>query len=208
VLIKTKILHGGFKMEFKWLNKSTIIKEGKRIEIFAPKESDFFCNNGAVGDEGITPESLSNAPFYYTEVTGDFIMRVKVSHDFKDMYDSSSIMIMQDMTHWAKACFELTDFNTHAVVSVVTKDQSDDANGCNIDGNSVWLQVCRVGQSFAFHYSIDGDNYYMMRFFNLPAEKTLKVGLLAQAPTGSGGIRIYEDLTIEKKKVKNIRMGK
>lgn len=195
-------------MEFKWLNKSTIIKEGKRIEIFAPKESDFFCNNGAVGDEGITPESLSNAPFYYTEVTGDFIMRVKVSHDFKDMYDSSSIMIMQDMTHWAKACFELTDFNTHAVVSVVTKDQSDDANGCNIDGNSVWLQVCRVGQSFAFHYSIDGDNYYMMRFFNLPAEKTLKVGLLAQAPTGSGGIRIYEDLTIEKKKVKNIRMGK
>lgn len=195
-------------MEFKWLNKSTITKEGKRIEIFAPKESDFFCNNGAVGDEGITPESLSNAPFYYTEVTGDFIMRVKVSHDFKDMYDSSSIMIMQDMTHWAKACFELTDFNTHAVVSVVTKDQSDDANGCNIDGNSVWLQVCRVGQSFAFHYSIDGDNYYMMRFFNLPAEKTLKVGLLAQAPTGSGGIRIYEDLTIEKKKVKNIRMGK
>jgi regulation of enolase protein 1 (concanavalin A-like superfamily) len=208
VLIKTKILHGGFKMEFKWLNKSTITKEGKRIEIFAPKESDFFCNNGAVGDEGITPESLSNAPFYYTEVTGDFIMKVKVSHDFKDMYDSSSIMVMQDMTHWAKACFELTDFNTHAVVSVVTKDQSDDANGCNIDGNSVWLQVCRVGQSFAFHYSIDGDNYYMMRFFNLPAEKTLKVGLLAQAPTGSGGIRIYEDLTIEKKKVKNIRMGK
>lgn len=208
VLIKTKILHGGFKMEFKWLNRSTITKEGKRIEIFAPKESDFFCNNGAVGDEGITPESLSNAPFYYTEVTGDFIMRVKVSHDFKDMYDSSSIMIMQDITHWAKACFELTDFNTHAVVSVVTKDQSDDANGCNVEGNSVWLQVCRVGQSFTFHYSIDGDNYYMMRFFNLPAEKTLKVGLLAQAPTGSGGIRIYEDLTIEKKKVKNIRMGK
>lgn len=195
-------------MEFKWLNQSTITKSEKRIEIFAPKESDFFCNNGAVGDEGITPESLSNAPFYYTEVTGEFIMRVKVSHDFKDIYDSSSIMVMQDMTHWAKACFELTDFNTHAVVSVVTKDQSDDANGCNIDGDSVWLQVCRSGQSFAFHYSIDGNSYYMMRFFNLPAEKTLKVGLLAQAPTGSGGIRIYEDLTIEKRKVKNIRMGK
>lgn len=195
-------------MEFKWLNKSTMTKSGKRIEIFAPKESDFFCNNGAVGEEGVTPESLSNAPFYYTEVTGDFIMRVKVSHDFKDIYDSSSIMVMQDMTHWAKACFELTDFNTHAVVSVVTKEQSDDANGCNIEGNSVWLQVCRVGQSFTFHYSIDGDNYYMMRFFNLPTEKTLKVGLLAQAPTGSGGIRIYENLTIEKRKVKNIRMGK
>lgn len=194
-------------MEFKWLNESAINKTGDRWEITAPKESDFFCNNGAVGEEGITPESLSNAPFYYTEINGDFVMRVKVSLDFKDTYDSSSIMVMQDSRNWAKACFELTDFNTHAVVSVVTKEESDDANGCNIKNDFVWLQVCRVGQSFAFHYSIDGERFYMMRFFNLPAEKTIKVGLLAQAPTGKGGIRVYENLTIESRTVKNIRMG-
>ena len=47
----------------------------------------------------------------------------------------------------------------------------------------------------------------MMRFFNLPARNTVKVGLLAQSPTGEGGVRIYENLTIEKKTVKNIRMG-
>ena len=99
------------------------------------------------------------------------------------------------------------DFNTHAVVSVVTKEESDDANGCNIANDFVWLQVCRVGQSFAFHYSTDGERFYMMRFFNLPAEKTMKVGLLAQAPTGNGGIRVYENLTIESRTVKNIRMG-
>lgn len=46
-------------------------------------------------------------------------------------------MVLQDMAHWAKACFELTDFNTQAVVSVVTNGQSDDANGCNIEENSV-----------------------------------------------------------------------
>jgi len=195
-------------MDFKWLNESTIKTLGNRIEIVATKESDFFCNGGVIGEEGVTPDSLSNAPFYYTEVTGDFVMKVKVSHDFKDTYDASSIMVMQDTTHWAKACFELTDFNTHAVVSVVTNGLSDDANGCNIKEGSVWLQVCRLGQSFAFHYSIDGINYDMMRFFNLPTEDTLKVGLLAQSPIGDGGVRIYEDLTIENKKVKNIRMGK
>lgn len=32
----------------------------------------------------------------------------------------------------------------------------------------------------------------MMRFFNLPAENAVKVGLLAQAPQGDGGNRIYE----------------
>jgi regulation of enolase protein 1 (concanavalin A-like superfamily) len=195
-------------LKFSWINESVISEENGKIEIFAPKETDFFCNNGAIGEEGITPESLCNAPFYYTEVTGDFVMSVKVSHDFKDIYDSASIMVMKDMAYWAKACFELTDFDTHAVVSVVTKEDSDDANGCNIDDNTVWLQVCRVGNSFAFHYSTNGENYYMMRFFNLPVDEVVKVGLLAQAPLGSGGKRIYENLTIERKTVKNIRMGK
>ena len=138
-------------MNFKWINESTISKSGNRWEILAPKESDFFCNNGTVGEEGVTPESLSNAPFYYTELAGDFVLRVKVSLDFKSTYDSSSVMIMLDDKNWAKACFELTDFGTHAVVSVVTKDgSSDDANGCNIKEDSIWLQICRVGQSFAF----------------------------------------------------------
>ena len=108
---------------------------------------------------------MCNAPFYYTEITGDFVMRVKVSHDFKDTYDSASIMVMQDMKNWAKACFEMTDFGTHAAVSVIARNgESDDANGCNIDGNIAWLQVCRCGNSFAFHYSVDGKNFYMMRF--------------------------------------------
>ena len=91
-------------MEFKWINKSKININEDQIEIFAPPQSDFFYNNGSINEEGITPESLCNAPFYYTELTGDFVMKAKVSHDFKDTYDSSSIMVMLDMKNWAKAC--------------------------------------------------------------------------------------------------------
>ena len=195
-------------MEFKWLNESKIIQKGTRFEIMAAPQSDFFCNNGSASEEGITPESLCNAPFYYTEYEGDFVLKVKVSHDFKDTYDSASIMVMVDLQNWAKVCFEKTDFGTHAAVSVVTKrGESDDANGCNLDGNTAWLKVCRVGNSFSFHYSTDGEQFYMMRFFSLPAEKCVKIGLLAQAPIGNGGPRIYEDLVLEGKTVKNIRSG-
>lgn len=195
-------------MEFKWLNQGEINISGDRIEMIAPPQSDFFCNNGAVSAEGITPESLCNAPFYYTEVTGDFVMQVKVSHDFKDTYDSASVMVMVDLRNWAKACFEKTDFDTHAAVSVVTRNgESDDANGCNIESNTVWMKVCRVGNSFSFHYSEDGETFYMTRFFNLSAGETVKVGLLAQAPVGNGGVRVYEQLSIENRTVKNIRFG-
>lgn len=196
-------------MEFQWLNESAITKKDQRIEILAPAQTDFFCGSGEDAcQEGFLPESLCNAPYYYTEIEGDFVLQVKVSHEFQDIYDSASVMVMKDLKCWAKACFEMTDFGTHAVVSVVTKGDSDDANGCNLEGNSAWLRVCRVGNNFAFHYSTDGEQFYMMRFFHLPVDPTVKVGLLAQAPTGQGGLRVYENLTIEKKTAKNIRAGK
>jgi len=195
-------------MKFNWINEGQLKEEKNRIEMYAPAGSDFFCNNGAISEEGITPETLCNAPFYYTEIKGDFVMKVKVTHEFKDTYDSASVMIMIDMLNLAKACFEKTDFGTHAAVSVVTRNgESDDANGCNVDSNTVWLQITRVGNSFAFHYSEDGKAFYMMRFFNLSASDSIKVGLLAQAPQGQGGVRIYENFSIENKTVKNIRFG-
>ena len=80
-------------MDFSWLNESELKREEEgKLVIFAPAGTDFFCNNGTVSEEGITPESLHNAPYYYTEIEGDFVLTVKVSHDFKDIYDSSSLI--------------------------------------------------------------------------------------------------------------------
>lgn len=103
---------------------------------------------------------------------------MKVSHAFKETYDSASVMVMKDLSSWTKCCFELTDFGTHAAVSVVTKGDSDDANGCNLEGNVAWLLVCRVGNNLAFYYSLDDVNFYMMRYFHLPVLPVVKVGLL------------------------------
>lgn len=189
-------------MEFKWLNESKIEKKGDRLEILATPKSDFFFDCSAAEGEG-----KSNAPYYYTELKGDFVLRVKVSHDFREVFDACTVIVMRDLSCWGKLCFEHTDFGTHAVVSVVTNGISDDANGCNIDGNSVWLQVCRLGNAFAFHYSTDGEHYYMVRYFSLPIGDTVKVGLSAQSPLGDGGVRVFENLTVENKSVKNIRFG-
>ena len=186
-------------MQFKWMNESRLSESKDRLELYAPAHTDFFYSSESAGEEGINPESMCNAPYYYTELKGDFVLKVKVSHDFVSTYDAAVVMIMKDMTCWAKSCFEKTDFDTHAVVSVVTNGESDDANGCNIEGNTVWLQAVRMGNAFAFHYT---------RYFHLPVGDTVKVGLVAQSPQGEGGMRIFENLAIEHKTVKNIRAGK
>ena len=94
-----------------------------------------------------------------------------------------------------------------AVVSVVTNRISDDCNGPVRDANNVWFRISRVDDCFAFHYSADGVEYQMVRVFTLPVGKTVKVGFEAQSPMGEGGYRYYSEISLENKRVKNIRAG-
>lgn len=190
---------------FKWLNKSEIAQKGEEIEIYAPPKSDFF--NNPIPENGKLMKPQADAPFFYKEVQGDFVIKVKVRPEFKTTYDAACIMVIQDENTWVKAAFEKSDFGTNAVVSVVTNVTSDDANGCNVSEDSVWLQVARVGNCFAVHYSLDGEKFDMVRLFTLPADDTVKVGIEAQCPMGDGGYRYFSGLTIEKKTIENLRAG-
>lgn len=187
-------------MDFQWMNESSIQQDGNTLGIWAPAQADFFNHH-----EGMC---VATAPYIYTEITGDFVTRARVSLDFVDTYDSCVIMLMKDLSTWAKACLELTDYGQPSVVSVVTNGPSDDANGCAVDSNEVWLQAARKGDSYAFHYSMDGEKWYMMRFFSIPMGETIKVGLAAQAPVGNGGMRYFKDFVIEQRSVENLRAGK
>ena len=190
---------------WKWLNESQIIHEGGEVVIHAPARTDWF--NNPVPANGVLSAPVANAPFFYTEVTGDFVFRAKVRPNFKSVYDACALMVIQDEKLWTKAAFEKSDFGTTAAVCVVTNGVSDDANGCNIAQDEVWLQIVRVGDVFCTHYSLDGETFYMVRLFHLPVEKTVKVGIEAQSPAGEGGLRFYSDITLENRTVKNLRAG-
>ena len=58
-------------MQFKWMNESRLTECENRLELYAPAHTDFFYSSESAGEEGITPESLCNAPYYYTELKKD-----------------------------------------------------------------------------------------------------------------------------------------
>ncbi len=190
---------------WKWLNESQIIHEGGEVVIHAPAKTDWF--NNPVPVDGVLSAPVANAPFFYTDVTGDFVFRAKVRPNFKSVYDACALMVIQDEKLWTKAAFEKSDFGTTAAVCVVTNGVSDDANGCNIEQDEVWLQIVRVGDVFCTHYSLDGETFYMVRLFHLPVDKTVKVGIEAQSPAGEGGLRFYSEISLESRTVKNLRAG-
>ena len=190
---------------WKWLNESKAVYENEEVAIQAPARTDWF--NNPIPENGVYAAPVANAPFFYTEVTGDFVFRAKVRPNFKTVYDACALMVIQNEKLWTKAAFEKSDFGTTAAVCVVTDEISDDANGCDIAADTVWLQIVRVGDVFCTHYSPDGEEFHMVRLFHLPVKKTVKVGLEAQSPAGNGGVRFYSDVTLEHKTVRNLRAG-
>ncbi|MDR1706135.1 MAG: DUF1349 domain-containing protein, partial [Clostridiales bacterium] len=110
--------------DFKWLNKSEMTADEDRITVCAPGMTDYF--NSPVPENGRLQKPQGDAPFFYTEITGDFVARVKAKPNFLTTYDAASLMMIHDENLWIKAAFEKSDFGTTAVVSVVTNTVSDD----------------------------------------------------------------------------------
>ncbi len=192
---------------FKWVNESKAEYKDGVLMVYAPEKTDYF--NSPVKENGAFPEPVASASLYYTEMTGDFVFKTKVKLEFKNLYDAAALLVYENENVWAKLALENSDLPCRkpAVVSVVTNRISDDCNGPVMDGNSVWLQISRVDDCFAFHYSVDGQEYQMVRVFTLPVGKNVKVGFEAQAPVGEGGNRYYSEISIENKRVDNIRAG-
>lgn len=193
--------------DFKWINESKAEYKNDVLTIYAPEKTDYF--NSPVKENGAFPELVASASLLYTELTGDFVFKTQVELEFKNLYDAAALLVYENENVWAKLALENSDLPCRkpAVVSVVTNRISDDCNGPVMDKNSVWLQVSRVDDCFAFHYSVDGEEYQMVRVFTLPVGKTVKVGFEAQAPVGEGGDRYYKNISIENKRVNNIRAG-
>lgn len=190
-------------MEFKnltWLAESQYEEIEDGIKLQAPARTDYFVNP-------LNDEANTSAPFLYQEVSGDFVFKAKVQHDFVSMYDACALMALDNEKLWAKGCFEQSDVGTHAVVSVMTNQKSDDANSVTLEGNEVWLQLARKGNMFAVQYSFDGINFQMARLTYLPMSKTIKVGFVAQSPLGEGGMRYFKHIQLEMKTLDDIRNG-
>lgn len=186
--------------DFKWTVETKYEETDNGIQIYAPGETDYFVNP-------VDGEVKANAPFFYKEVEGDFILRAKVSLDFESIYDACVLLALDHDKLWAKACFEFTDLGTNAVVTVMTNEKSDDANGVTVNGNEVWLQMSRKDNVFAIHYSLDGKEFLMSRLAYLPMQKKIKVGLEAQSPTGKGGMRNFSEFSLETRSPIDIRKG-
>lgn len=147
------------------------------LSVEAPKASDFFIDPEGNGIR-------DSAPFFHCVVKGDFMITTRVDVNMKFTYDSACLMIMADDSHWAKLCYE-NWMDEPSIVSVVTKSYSDDCASYKVGKCKPFLRMIRKNSGVKFYYSLDGEEWVIIRYFNLQAQE-VKLGVVAQCPTGEG----------------------
>ena len=156
----------------------------------------------------ISGNIISNASYLADEITGDFTFSACVSHEFSSTYDACCLIAYGHDTLWAKVCFECTEEGEHAVVTVMTEGRTDDANSVRITGNRVWLQMCRKDDVISVQFSEDGKNWIFVRILSIPLPGTVRLGILAQSPVGTGGKYTFTDIRFKDKAPENMRFGR
>ena len=188
--------------EANWMNepKTWSLEEGV-LHITALEGSDYFNNP-------IDSTISGSAPFIYWENEKDFIATALVEPDFNSIWNAVSIMVYQDSLNWIKFAFENSDATGKSLVSVVTKEISDDANGPILStSEKIWLRIIRKGNLYAMHWSEDGEHFKMKRLSALTGLKNVFIGIEAQSPVGKKATHKIHSWKLEEKTVDNLRKG-
>ena len=151
---------------------------------------------------------LNAATLLGTPPAGDFQLSARVSVDFQTQYDAGVLLLWIDEQHWAKFCFEFSLRRKPMVVSVVTREFSDDANAFVVPDRSVWLRVSRVDRVYAYHASTDATTWQLVRVFSLGgAVADHQIGFEVQSPTGDGCTVTFDDIRFTRQRLADLRDG-
>lgn len=159
-----------------------VVERDDVLVLTAGPRTDMFADPVGSGDAG-RPDAgrLVGVP-----PDGDFRLSARVSPSFGAVFDAGVLLVYADDEHWAKLCYEFSPRRTPTVVSVVTRGTSDDCNSFETDGSPLWLRVTRTGPAWAFHASLDGAYWRLLRYFSLGVMSGVRIGLMPQSPTGTG----------------------
>lgn len=137
-----------------------------------------------------------NGHFYYQTVTGDFTVAVKVTGQYQVLYDQAGLMVRENDITWLKCGIEFVE-DVQNVSAVVTRDFSDwSVVPLRQAPASLWLRVQRRAEAIEVQYSLDGEQYQMLRLAYLTPAKTVQVGLMAASPEGNGCEITFEAFNI------------
>ncbi len=164
------------------------VEPGPSLSILAGEITDLFVDPAGSVAKDNAPVALFAPP------DENFLLGARVTVQFASTFDAGVLQVRERDDLWAKLCFEYSPQGEPMIVSVVTRETSDDCNSVPIQGQTVFLRIARNAQTFAFHYSLDGRYWHLVRYFTLGRLGALRVGFSAQSPTGQHCRAVFDEI--------------
>ncbi|WP_243900163.1 MULTISPECIES: DUF1349 domain-containing protein [Hymenobacter] len=172
----------------------------------APKKSTITANSVQVQVDGgtdfwrVTHYGFirDNGHFFFQEQEGDFLAKVKVVGQYKELYDQAGLMIRLDEKNWIKTGIEYVK-GVQNVSAVVTREVSDWSVVPRQDSpKAMWLTLLRKGDYVEIQYSFDNKEFKMLRLAYFPPTpgKKVQIGLMCAAPDGKGFPVTFEEFSV------------
>lgn len=184
-----------------WENSPRSFNTGRNnLVIEAGEKTDMFR------DPNVT-YNTDNAPKLLFRADENFVLSASIQHPFANKWDGGAIVIKQDNMNWIKFCFEKDYTGARRVVSVVTRNISDDCNSSEINANKVFYKVAKADNVFTLYYSTDGTKWFLVRHLQFDTTRGFTVGFLAQSPAGDRCEVRFSDIEYKPIKIKDPYLG-
>ncbi|MBD9650068.1 DUF1349 domain-containing protein [Ensifer sp. ENS09] len=182
--------------------------QGDCLSMEALPQTNYFINpDGSPADHSAPVAALVvEAPV--------FSLHARVCTGLGSLYDAAGLIVETgnpaggSVWEWGKCVIELSPFLRPTIVSVVTRDVSDDANGEELCTPEAHLRLHRNGPLLAFHWSLDGAVWKLARLFSLKGmDGPLRAGMIVQAPTGPSLTALFSGICLETDVAIDLRNG-
>ncbi len=171
------------------------------LSMFSGPQNDYF-------HDPATGKRTASAPFACMTLDApSFILSAHVQLAGSATYDAGVLFVAVSDDTWAKFCLEVSPAGTPTIVSVVTRGVSDDCNSVTLAAPEVYLRVAKTGNTLAFHYSLDGSFWHMVRYFSLGELASARIGFVAQSPVGQGAHVTFSRFAYRTGELTNLRDG-
>jgi uncharacterized protein len=152
-------------------------------------------------------EPQAGAPLLLGRRCGDYQLRARASASLAATFDAVALVVWASPSSWGKLALEYSPQREPTIVSVVTRGASDDANAFVAAEKVAWLRVCRTAETFAFHASVDGFWWSLVRYFTFDGAGGAAVGFLVQSPTGEGLRGRFDEIEWTEEALGDLRNG-
>jgi hypothetical protein len=139
--------------------------------------------------------NVVNAPMVLFAPEGDFTLKAKVSAQLTDVYDVGALVLYEDEGRWAKLCFENSVRREATIVSVVTRERSDDTNSETVASPFTYMAIARKGSQYTLHFSRDGQQWRLVRAFQMSFGPGLRAGFTSHTLANSQLAATFSEIT-------------